>query len=139
MSEPLFRRIQADEIDLEWEFVGTGLLEILRRCPTAPWTIEDVRKRLAAGSGALYVRPDGFLVLERCLDHISGRPYLNVWLLWFNQDSARPIRDEIVAWLDEAVIATHSEWWEFTSTRGIWGDVLAGVCEMASITWRRAA
>lgn len=139
MTEPLFRRIQADEIDLEWEFVGRGLAEIVRRCPTVPWDVEDVHRRLVAGSGALFVRPDGFIVLERSLHYISGRPFLNVWLMWFEPNCARSIRDDLIAWLREAVIATHSEWCEFSSPREAWGPALEGVAEEVCVTWRIAA
>ena len=138
MSEqPLFQRVHAHEIPAWWEFVGEGLREIIRRCPTVPWTPRDVRRILRAEQAFLYVREDGFVVIQPLTDYITGEPYLNVWHLWFEAGRAAALRDELLEWLDTVCLDLRCEWWEFTSTREEWDDALRGACGTPRLTWVR--
>ena len=138
MSEPFFLRVQAHEIPVWWEFVGEGLADIIRRCPSVPWTPRDIRRILRAEQAALYVRPDeGFVVIQRLTDYVTGEPYMNVWHLWFRPGIAARHREGLLAWLDESCRALRCEWWEFTSTREEWDNALRGTCGSPRLTWVR--
>lgn len=137
MSEPLLKRIQPSELPEVWDGVEYGLKQIIARCPTVPWTPRDVRRRLRAGGGALYLRDDGFVVMERLAEGISAEPFLNVWLMWFEPGAALAIRSELVEWLDESCRLTNCEWWEFTSSREMWGDVFGDMFEVSRVIVRR--
>jgi hypothetical protein len=134
---PFFDRVEPHQIGEVWEFVGAGLAVIAAECPTVPWYPRDVKRCLLKGQAALYVRPEGFVILQRCEEPISGAPYLNVWAIWFRPGTASPLRQQLIEWLDYSCRATCCEWWEGTSTREGWGRALESVCDEAMVTWRR--
>lgn len=140
MSEPeapFLARIQPSELYGEmWEFVENGLKAIVEECPTVPWRPDDVRRCLFRGEGALYVRPEGFVICERLHERISGAPYLNVWAIWFAPGTASPLKAQLIEWVLQTGRATCCEWIEGTSTREGWGRALQGVCDVAMVTWR---
>lgn len=139
MTVPLFERVSADRVREVWSFVAEGLAAIILECPTVPWNSADILRVLLDGRAALYVHADGFVVLTRPNEELSGKPYLGVWLLWFRPGRAEPLFEEIVAWLDRVRDDTGCCWWEFTSTRGGWTNAMAEVCEPPRYTFRRLA
>lgn len=137
MNEPLFQRTFEPDLNASWDFVEAGLRDVIARCPTVPWQPRDVLIALRRGDAALYVRGDGFLIVQRCQHHASYAPYLNVWVMWFAPGAAEALRPKLIEWLDTSCRATGCEWWEFSSTREAWGRALEGDCEVAMLTWRR--
>ena len=135
VTEQLFHRVTPDDVPAHWPAVERGIAAILAKCPKEPWTARDIRRHLRLGHAGLFVREDGFIVVERRNEPISGEPYLNVWLMWF--EPGKMNRDAIAAWLDEMVRQTRSEWWQFTSPRNGWGQALEGCCERIGATWGR--
>lgn len=119
-----------------WERIWPGLRTIRRKCK-APWTVEQIRGHLLHGKATLFVRDEGFIVLERCLEPWTGEPYLNAWLMWFKPGEAMKQRDELVEWLDNAVRFYKCAWWQFGSPREEWGATIAPYCEKALTVWRR--
>ena len=134
---PLMRKVEPFEVSQAWQFVEPGLQEIIRQCPTVPWTPVDVRRCLWRGEAVLYVHEDGFVIVQRSAEPISGAPYLNVWAMWFRAGAASPFKAQLIEWIDQTCRATCCEWWEGTSTREGWGRALYGVCDVAMVTWRR--
>jgi hypothetical protein len=133
---PPFRKVPTEEIGAAWPFVERGLVSILERCRGEAWTPRDIRRHIRQGRAGLFVRKDGFVVLERCEQPITHEPYLNVWLMWF-EALALP-KHEVAAWLDEMAKSLSCEWWQFSSPRMGWGQYLEGICEPAYQTWRRS-
>jgi len=133
---PPFRKVPPEAIGGSWAFVEQGLNQILAKCGGEHWTPRDIRRHLREGRAGLFVRNDGFIVLERCMEPVSGEPFLNVWLMWF-EALALP-KDEIAAWLDGMAKSLNCEWWQFTSPRQGWGHYLEGICQPAYTTWRRS-
>lgn len=135
---PLMRHVPAEDVPSHWPAVEKGLAAVLAKCRGEPWTARDIRRHLLRGQAALFVHPQGFAVLERCQEAISGEPYMNVWLMWFEAGSAMPaLRDPIVAWLDEMRQQMKCEWWQFSSPRDGWMQWCEDVCERAYVTWKR--
>lgn len=136
-AEPVLSLVASSDIPEVWGFVEGGLNEILRRCPTETWTPRDVRRHLRAEDAGLYVNDHGFVVLQRSKEAISGEPYLNVWLIWFEPGKAAPLLDELLAWLNSTCRQWRCEWWEFTSPdRHEWGNALRGIVDEVRMTWR---
>lgn len=133
---PLFVPVHADDIGQHWPMVERGIDSILAKATREPWTARDVRRHLRRGKAQLFLRDDGFIVLERAVEPISGEPYLNVWLMWFAPGCAMPqLRDQIKAWLDDMKILARAEWWQFSSPREGWGAMLETCCERICSTW----
>lgn len=132
----MFRAIGPHEIPDVWEFTEPGLQKIIERCK-ATWTIRDIRRHLRSGRATLFVRDEGFVVLERCTESISQEPYLNVWLMWFQNGAAAKLKDDLVAWLDAVRDQQRCEWWEFGSPREEWAAAMDSVCERFTTVWRR--
>jgi hypothetical protein len=132
---PPFRKVGIEEIGASWAFVERGLQAILDECPDEHWTPRDIRRYLREGRAALFVRADGFVVLERSREPITSEPYVNVWLMWFEPEHLK--REEVAAWLDELTKAQACEWWQLSSPRMGWGRYLHGICTHAYTTWRR--
>lgn len=135
---PLLRRISSGHIGEVWDFVSHGLAQIRQECPSVPWTEAHVFYALSEGHGALYVHDHGFVVLAKKAEEVSRRPYLSVWLVWFEPGEAERIEDDLMAWLDRACKDTGCDWWEGSSTRNGWMRALRRVCQPAFITYRRA-
>jgi hypothetical protein len=60
------------------------------------------------------------VILEKCSEAVSERPYLNVWLAWFKPNRARAVRAQFIAWLDQIGRAIGCEFIEFSSPRDGW-------------------
>lgn len=116
-AAPILRHVAAADIPEVWAFVREGLEDIISRCPTVPWTPRDVRRHLREERAGLYVNDHGFVVAQRCQEHISGEPYMNVWLMWFEPGHAARLRADLMEWLDATCRDWRCEWWEFSSTR----------------------
>lgn len=134
---PGFRFIAPDDVPAHWGRVEKGIASILAKCEREPWTSRDIRRALRAGRAQLFVREEGFVVLERCQEPISGEPYLNVWLMWFAPGTLPMLRKEVADWLDETREQAKCEWWQFTSPREGWGKFLEDICEPIASTWGR--
>lgn len=137
MSAPILRRIQPEGVGEVQSFVVDGLAAIVESCPTVPWRAADVLRALLDGRCALYLNDDGFVVVTRKLEEITGRPYLNLWLMWFRPGTGKAVMADVIAWLDQVCKDTACDWWEGSSTREGWGRALRDYCEPAYITWRR--
>lgn len=132
-----FSRVLPDDLQAHWAFVERGLRVALARCPGEPWTPDDMLGFLVDESAALYVRGDGFVILEQCVERVSKRKYLNVWVMWFQAGEGRKIRDVVVAWLDAMRAAHRCEWWQFSSPREGWVGI-EPICKRYMTIWRRA-
>lgn len=131
----MFTYVPPEDLSGNWVFVEHGLNEVLS-ITKEDWTPADVRRHLRFGRAALYVRDDGFVILERCLEPISGEPYLNVWIAWFEPGKAKAIRKEFIDWLDGAKQHSKCEWIQFASPRDGWAG-LEPDFERAQTIWRR--
>lgn len=110
--------------------------QIIRRCGRTNWTIDAVRQHLETGLVGLFVCADGFVVLEKKNEDVSGRPYLNVWLAWFKPGKARAMRAQFIEWLDKIALSIGCEWWEFASPRKGWAGIEPD-CRLHMQIWRR--
>lgn len=131
-----FVRVLPEEINAHWAFIERGLNIVRARCKE-PWKADDVLQHLVDERAALYRRDDGFVVMEQCNEPISGRRYLNVWVMWFMPNRARPIRRELLAWLDAMKAAHDAEWIEFSSPLEGWLGIEPDFVRHRVI-WRRS-
>lgn len=131
----MFRAVLPDDVSAHWGFVLEGL-EKVKSKGDVWWSPSDVKRQILLGHAWLFVRDEGFVVLERQIEP-NGEPYLNVWIMWFKPMAAWKIKDELVAWLDE--VAASAKWgpWRFSSPREEWAEVIAPYCERYMTTWRR--
>lgn len=113
------------------------MVKILERCGTHTFTTRDIFRHLSLGHAQLFVRDEGFCVLETCKEPLSGEPYLNVWLMWFKPGEAKKLKDELVAWLDKVRDHYRCFWWQFSSPRDEWRGEMDDVCERYVQVWRR--
>lgn len=113
-----------------------GLEAIRKRCKPS-WSINHVHAHLLDARATAFVCDEGFVVLQRCGEAITGFPYLNVWLMWFQPGRAKARDAEIVAWLDEMKKRWGCMYWEFNSPRDEWAGAIAPFCEKVMTTWRR--
>lgn len=109
---------------------------VIRKCGKPNWTSEAVKDRIAKGQAGLFISPDGFLILERCTEAVSEKPYLNVWLAWFKPTRAKAVRSEFVAWLDAKAKSIGCSFIEFSSPREGWA-VIEPAFRKHMIHWRR--
>lgn len=130
-------RVAPDAFGPIWAWVEKGLGQVRALRKTTPWTADDVLQRLIDGKAALYVRKDGFLILEQCVEPISERRYLNVWVMWAEPQAFKNLQSIIVAWLDAMRLAQGCAWWEFSGARDGWGKVFDGICEEYVTIYRR--
>jgi hypothetical protein len=131
----MFQPVPPEQLPGVWEFVRHGLEVVIRRTGET-WNPEDVRRSLVRGDTALFLRPDGFVVLERRTEFWSCAPYLNVWIAYFRPGKAKPLRAEFIAWLDSMRALTKTEWLEFRSPREGWAGLEPDFVKVATI-WRR--
>jgi hypothetical protein len=132
---PPFARVKPDELAAHWAFVENGLNHVRILCDE-PWSAEDILARLVDERAALYLRDDGFLILEQCEEPISLKRYLNVWVMWFRPGQGRKVRDISVQWLDAMKLAHGCAWWQFSSPRDGWAG-MEPLCERYRTIWRR--
>lgn len=130
-----FRRIAPDGLGAIWSWVERGLNVVRAVSAHKPWGADDVLRRLVDERAHLYVREDAFVVLEKCVEPISERPYLNVWVMWSEPQKANQIRPAIVRWLYAQKAAQGCDWWQFSSPRPGWYGIEAG-CEPVYTVWR---
>lgn len=132
----MFRPVAVEEIPDLWRYVEHGLIRIRRRCK-APWHESQIKAHLLQGRASLFIRQEGFVVLERCVEPITFEPYLNVWFMYFAPGKAYPMREELVKWLDGMKKQAKCCWWQFASPREEWAEVIKPYCEKVMTTWRR--
>lgn len=89
------------------------------------------------GAATLFLRPEGFVIVERCKEAITLEPYVNVWLMYFKPGEAMRLKDELVKWLDALKKFHRCAWWQFSSPREEWGATIAPFCDKTMVTWRR--
>lgn len=133
----MFKPVGAHEIPDVWSFVEPGLLKILEKCGSQTFTPRDIKRHLYKGRATLFVRDEGFCVLEKCEEPLSTEPYLNVWLMWFKPGEAEKLETELIAWLDGMRDHHRCMWWEFSSPREAWGRAMDKVAKRHATTWRR--
>ena len=133
----MFKPVATHEIPDNWGFVEPGICKILERCNTQTFTPRDIYRHLNQGRAFLFVREEGFVVLEKCQEPLSTEPYLNVWLMWFRPGEAEKLETELIAWLDQMRDTHRCLWWEFSSPREAWGRALDKVAKRHVTTWRR--
>lgn len=131
-----FRRVPAGELGAHWDSIAQKINETCAKWAT-PWGAADVLARLTDGRAALYLRDEGFIVLEQCVEALSGHKYLNAWFAWFKPLSGKPIRAQAVAWLDAMKVAHDCQWIEFSSPRAGWA-ILESYFAPHMTVWRRA-
>lgn len=131
-----FDRVLPDDLETHWAFVERGL-NVVRDLCHEPWTADDMLQRLVDEKAALYRRDDGFVILEQCSEAISGRKFLNVWVMWFAPGRGKAIRREALSWLDAMKTAHACEWIEFSSPRDGWAGMEPDFVRHRVI-WRRA-
>lgn len=132
----MFKPVAAHEIPDVWGFVEPGIARILEKCGTHTFTSRDIKRHLFLGRATLFVRDEGFCVLEKCNEPLSGEPYLNVWLMWFKPGEAEKLEDELFAWISAMRDQHRCLWWEFSSPREGWGRVMDKKAKRHVTTWR---
>lgn len=130
-----FSRVLPDDLESHWAFVERGL-NVVRSLCDEPWTADDILRCLVDEQAALYVRGDGFVILEQCNESISRRKYLNVWIMWFSPGRGKAIQREVIAWLDAMRLAHSCEWIQFSSPRDGWAGIEPDFVRHRVI-WRR--
>lgn len=129
-------RVLPEDLNAHWEFVEKGL-NVVRAIGREPWTADNVLSHLVDQRAALYLRDDGFVILEQCNEPISGRKYLNVWVMWFQPGRGRAVRQQVTEWLDAMKAAHSAEWIQFISVRDGWAGIEPDFVRHRTI-WRRA-
>jgi hypothetical protein len=127
--------VAPDDLSGCWEFVEEGL-KVIRSKGDDWWQPQDVRRHLRENKAFLFIRDEGFVVLERCV-HPNSEPYINVWLMFFKPNAGMPLRDWLVEWLDKVTADAKCERWYFSSPREEWAATIAPFCEKHMVTWRR--
>jgi hypothetical protein len=130
------RRVAPSELASHWPFVEQGL-NIAASHGDESWTPKHVHDRIFDERAALYVRDEGFVVLEQCVHPISKAKYLNAWIAWFAAGEGKKRLHELVAWLDAMKQAHGCAWIEFSSPREGW-EGLRPYFKPALTIWRRA-
>lgn len=133
----MFKPVGKHEVSKVWDFVEPGICKILEKCGTETFTPRDIFRHLTLGHAALFVRDEGFVVLETCTEVLSGEPYLNVWLMWFKPGEAEKLEEQLIAWLDQVRDHFNCFWWQFSSPREGWGRAMDKHCKKHVTTWRR--
>lgn len=126
------RFIRAEEVDAVWNQVVKGI-EVVRRLTQEPWNADDVHRQLIAGQAHLFLHPHGFLITQASREDFSCRPYVNVWIAWFEPNKAKEHRAELIAFLDE--ISGRN--WKFNSPREGWTALEGLEMEVERIVYRR--
>ena len=124
------------DLPAHWAFVEAGLNAIIR-LTGEEWTPTHVKCAIHHGAAFLHVCEDGFAVLEPSRELWTGRPYMNVWALWFKPGRAKARRAELFAWLDEKAKAAGLFPWKFGSPRMGWGALEDNEMEIERVIWRR--
>lgn len=122
-----------------FDFYEHGINEIIRRSNgRITFTARDVYRHLRKRHCELYRVDDaGFFVIEVCTESISGEPFLNVWLMWFQPGKGLPYKHAVIEALDRLCEHYRCEWIDFGTTREAWGELLKGEFEEHMITLRR--
>lgn len=128
---------QVTDLEGHWPFVKSGLEQIIA-ITGEEWTPTHVRQALNEGLAALFVREDGFVVLQKLKEDWTGDPYINVWAMWFKPDRARIARAEIDAWLETEAerLCGNPKALKFSSPRLGW-KALEPEWEIERIIWRK--
>lgn len=130
------RRVALAELPSVWPDIERGLQACLTKYGPQDWEPKDVHDRIVDGSAALYVRAEGFIVLEQCTHQISRKRYLNAWVAWFRPGEAKKRMHTLISWLDAITAANNCEWWELISPHDGWKG-LEPFCKRVSSVWRR--
>lgn len=80
------------DIRSEWEWVNTGVREILQQQPRLTFRPEDVYAACVNGDAVLWVAPEGFLVNTAEHDEFTGEKTFFIWLAWSKK------RGEQIGW-----------------------------------------
>jgi hypothetical protein len=92
---------------------------------------------LLCEQAALFVHPDGFVILERGKDDYTNEPHINVWIAYFKPGRAKAIRPEFVAWLDQEQRERNCVTWKLSSPRLGWRRALEAYCDVERVVYRR--
>jgi hypothetical protein len=129
--------VAAQDLPKHWEWVKAGLEQVIRRTKER-WTPTHVLQAMHEGAATLFVREDGFVVLQRLKAEWTSEPYVNVWAMWFAPGKGRLARPEVEAWLTELAIKScgNPKALKFSSPRIGW-KALEPEWEIERIIWRR--
>ena len=100
------------------------------------WNETDIHRALVSGRARLFMHPDGFVILERCAESFTQKPYLNVWIAWFKPMKAQAIRPQFIAWLDAITAELRCYTHKFDSPRG-WNRLVHDDYEVERVIYRR--
>lgn len=126
--------VALNDIPKHWDFVEAGLQKIIRKTGEK-WSAAHVSQALYEGRASLFVRDDGFVVLQQLREDWTCAPYINVWAMWFKPGKAKAIHAELMTWLDEVTAKHGCSTWKFGSPRKGWGGYEGW--EIDKVIWRR--
>lgn len=122
----MIQHVPPEGLSRDWAFYRKGIEEIISYGGVR-FIPEDVYSRIKTGHAFLYRVDDvGFFVVEKCLEHCSDEPFMNVWLMWFKPGFGLPHKDELIDYLDRMAKAAGCLWIRFGTTREAWVKLLDG-------------
>lgn len=133
----MIQYVPPEGLNKVWEFYRQGILEIIS-FGGVTFIPEDVYLNLKTGKAALYrVGDDGFFVAEKCIETLSGDPFLNIWLMWFRPGHGLPHKQRLLDFIDGLERSLGCLWTDFGSTREAWIHLLDGDFKKHMVTLRR--
>lgn len=122
----MIRHIPPEGLTRDWQFYRQGIEEIISYGGVR-FIPEDVYARIKTRQAFLYrIDDSGFFVAEKCLEHCSDEPFLNVWLMWFKPGQGLPHKQELIDYLDRMAEVSGCLWIRFGTTREAWVHLLDG-------------
>lgn len=128
---------QVTDLEGHWSFVKSGLEQIIA-ITGEQWTPTHIKQALYEGAAGLFVRDDGFVIVQQAKEMWTSKPYINVWAMWFAPGKGRLARPEVEAWLSDHALKScgDSKALKFSSPRIGW-KALEPDWEIERIIWRR--
>jgi hypothetical protein len=124
------KHVPVGELDAVWHLVVHGIRVVREKCKER-WNEDDVRRQLNSDQARLYVRSEGFVILQQSQEAWSGLPCVNVWVAWFKPQQGKGIKHEVVEFLDQFGL------WKFESPRMGWAAELEDYMQVERVIYRR--
>jgi hypothetical protein len=122
----LIEYVPPEGLSRNWDFYKAGIEDIIS-FGAVRFRPEDVYARIYTKQAFLYrVGNEGFFVVEKCLEHCTDEPFMNVWLMWFKPGHGLPHKNELLDYLDRMAESAGCLWIRFGTTREAWVKLLDG-------------
>jgi hypothetical protein len=122
----LIQHIPPEGLSRNWDFYKAGIEDIISY-GAVRFRPEDVYARIYTKQAFLYrVGNEGFFVVEKCLEHCTDEPFMNVWLMWFKPGAGKAVGPEVLDYLDRMAESAGCKWINFGTARRGWAKALGG-------------